>query len=505
MSLRPKGLLLKSRALHPAFGGVMVASLPALMLLLFWLGGEAAMILLALLLPAGLAVAAVARARRGAQGAAVSQEDDLLDVMSKLVTRAQISERQTACILVALDRAADLTDRFGGAALDDAMARLLARLGRCLREQDHLQIADTATFCVVLSPVPTLSLDDVLRLADRLQATVEGGVTGTPPAHLTASVGVSLSGNLRRRSATALLDAAQIALDDAQQHGPAAVRVHCHDMRGTPKTPLCPEIATALDIGEIRPWYQPQISTETGHITGVEALARWCHPTRGMIAPAGFLPALEDAGRLGKLGRIMLDHALSDLRKWDAAGLHVPHVSLNSSPEKLRNPRLADQIGWTLDRHGITPDRLCIELLETVVASAADDDIVARTIGLLAAMGCRIDLDDFGTGHASISTLRGVDVHRLKIDRSFVSRLDREPRQQRLVSAILLMAEQLDLDTLAEGVETPAEHALLAQLGCRHVQGFGIARPMPADQCADWIAAHAASIPPLPLIQRGIG
>ncbi|MEO1362915.1 MAG: EAL domain-containing protein, partial [Pseudomonadota bacterium] len=146
------------------------------------------------------------------------------------------------------------------------------------------------------------------------------------------------------------------------------------------------------------------------------------------------------------------------------------------------------------------PDRLTVEILETVVTDMADDTIV-RNIRALSQLGCHIDLDDFGTGHASIAALRRFGVNRIKIDRSFVMKADRDPEQQRMISAILTMAERLGLETLAEGVETVGEHALLAQLGCDHVQGYGIARPMPFEKTLDWVRTHEAKLqeaPPLP-------
>jgi EAL domain-containing protein (putative c-di-GMP-specific phosphodiesterase class I) len=145
-----------------------------------------------------------------------------------------------------------------------------------------------------------------------------------------------------------------------------------------------------------------------------------------------------------------------------------------------------------------------VEVLETVV-SAAPDDMIARNINALSRMGCNIDLDDFGTGHASIASLRRFAVKRIKIDRSFVMKVDTDREQQRMVVAILALAEHLNLDTLAEGVETAGEHAILAQLGCRHVQGFGIARPMPFDQTLDWIRANDAKRQNTPRIERRTG
>ena len=132
--------------------------------------------------------------------------------------------------------------------------------------------------------------------------------------------------------------------------------------------------------------------------------------------------------------------------------------------------------------------------------AGAPDDTITRNINGLSQLGCRIDLDDFGTGHASIASIRRFSVSRIKIDRSFVIKADRDPEQQRMISAILTMAERLEVETLAEGVESVGEHALLAQLGCTHVQGFGIGKPMPFDQTLDWIASHNTKLQAAPKI-----
>jgi EAL domain-containing protein (putative c-di-GMP-specific phosphodiesterase class I) len=176
-------------------------------------------------------------------------------------------------------------------------------------------------------------------------------------------------------------------------------------------------------------------------------------------------------------------------------------VGVNFAGPELSNPKLVEKVKWELDRFDLAPERLAVEVLETVVASAPDDTIT-RNINALAQLGCRIDLDDFGTGHASIASIRRFSVSRIKIDRSFVIKADRDPEQQRMISAILTMAERLEVETLAEGVETVGEHALLAQLGCTHVQGFGIGKPMPFEQTLDWISNHTAKLEATPRIIR---
>ena len=192
-------------------------------------------------------------------------------------------------------------------------------------------------------------------------------------------------------------------------------------------------------------------------------------------------------------------HSFTALKAWDASGVTVPQVGVNFSGSELNNPRLIEKISWELDRFNLTPSRLSVEVLETVIAGAADDQVTLNINGLVD-LGCRVDLDDFGTGHASISSIRRFKIDRLKIDRSFIMKADRDPEQQRMISAILTMAERLNLETLAEGVETVGEHALLAQLGCGHVQGFGIGKPMPFNETLDWIHSHEAKLKDTPKI-----
>ncbi|MBC7736015.1 MAG: EAL domain-containing protein, partial [Candidatus Saccharibacteria bacterium] len=208
-----------------------------------------------------------------------------------------------------------------------------------------------------------------------------------------------------------------------------------------------------------------------------------------------------DCGLSSRLGEVMVYNALMALTRWDKAGFKIPTVAVNFSKSELRSPGLASKLKWELDRFDLPPERLTVEILETVVADG-DNDVVVANIAAISQMGCGVDLDDFGTGHASITSIRRFAVRRIKIDRSFVTRVDEDREQQKVVSAILSMAEQLGMQTIAEGVETPEEHAILAQLGCRHVQGFSIARPMPVDETMDWISRQLARKAGTPRISK---
>jgi EAL domain-containing protein (putative c-di-GMP-specific phosphodiesterase class I) len=190
-----------------------------------------------------------------------------------------------------------------------------------------------------------------------------------------------------------------------------------------------------------------------------------------------------------QLGDTMTKQAIQALTFWDKSGLQVPRIGVNFSTHELRNPHLVDRIALHLDVSNIAPHRFVIEVLETVIASEADDDIIGN-LAALADLGCGIDLDDFGTGYASITNIRRFSVGRIKIDRSFVTGIDSDPEQRNMVSAILNMAERLGVNTLAEGIETRGERDTLRDLGCHDAQGFQFARPMPIQETVDWASAY---------------
>ncbi|MBP9182799.1 MAG: GGDEF domain-containing protein [Fuscovulum sp.] len=468
--------------------------LPAITLAGFWMGGERVLLLLALGLPLLFAVTgpAALTASAGSQVDEPSSIGRAIAALDAILPGIAEAGRSTACLVVQFDDLNDILDRHGRSAQAEVLARCEDRLRGALRMGDIVAHMQGGNFVVVLAPVRRLDLETMVQLSARLQEAITAPISlGAAQIYVTASVGFCISGRAPEPTGRAIIDAAQTAADEAARHGPGAIRAFSMDMtrRQASRDAVRDQIEAALENGQIRPHFQPQISTDTGEISGMEALARWHHPDRGCLAPSEFLPAVEGGDLTERLGEVMLFHALTALTEWDRKGLRVPNVSVNFSAADLRNPRLPDRLKWELDRFELTPDRLTVEILETVIA-ASENDMVVANIAALAAMGCGIDLDDFGTGHASITTIRRFAVRRLKIDRSFVTRVDQDREQQKLVSAIVSLAERLGLETLAEGVETASEHAMLSQLGCGHVQGYGLARPMPMEEASDWILRH---------------
>ncbi len=502
---------LHTRLRHTIMGPHLLAFVPAAALAAYWIGGEPVLIIVALAAPLLLLLA---RSPQQSTPASANESvrdhisrSELEDYAAQTILRAVAANLSTAIYLARIDGLNEVQQRSGPEAVDLLQTLTLNRLRKICKAEDHVFRISDNCYAICLSPSLRLDLDSMMQLANRLQSGIEDPAQYDDETHsLKASIGFCASAKIPNCCGKKLLSAAESALGEAISHGPSAIRAWSEGIGQTSvaRRTLLNDIQRAIANGQIQPWFQPQLCTSTGKVSGMEALARWVHPERGIIPPGEFLTILEQAGLMERLSEAMFQQSLAALQSWDHAGIHVPRVSVNFSASELRNPRLVDRLKWELDRFEIPANRLGVEILETVIADSPKG-ITVHNITELGKIGCNIDLDDFGTGHASITTLRRFKVHRLKIDRSFVTRIDRDEDQRCMFAAVLGLADRLGLETLAEGVETAEEHALLAQLGCAHVQGFSISRPMPASQVADWVKNHDACVPSTPWQGRNMG
>jgi diguanylate cyclase len=231
---------------------------------------------------------------------------------------------------------------------------------------------------------------------------------------------------------------------------------------------------------------QPQIELATGEVAGVEALIRWEHPSRGPVSPAELLPVAERSGLMSELTDWVLDRALRDVAALRAAGHPQLRVSVNVSAITLVDVRLAARIGAALERNGVPPAALTVEVTEDAVM--ADHRRAREVLGQIAGLGVEISIDDFGTGHSSLGQLRHVPADELKIDRRFVSGMASDPLDEEIVRLVVALGRRMGLRVVAEGIETVQEELMLRRLGCDLVQGFGVGRPMGAPDLARWLA-----------------
>jgi diguanylate cyclase (GGDEF)-like protein len=474
-------------------GPQMLAFLPALCLAAYWGGGEPLLVFCALVIPLVYALTGLfAPSTQDKQDPGVMRSID--SVAREFLDMAQHHGQTTACFQMGIDGLDEIASQFGDTAADEARKLLATRLSSVLREKDALFPVGDRRFAVLISPGFRLKLDTQLALAKRLRDVAEEPLSLCGTTRF-VSVNIGIASSLtfgRNATAERWLTAAVAALDEASATGGTSVtRVWSDKLskQRQARRDRRQEVLTALDSGQIQAFFQPQVSTRTGEVTGMEALARWDHPTRGWLTPAEFLQDIADGGQMGRLGKSMLRQSLAALQNWDAADFDVPSVSVNLSDIELRNPDLVVHITEELDHHGVPPARLAIEVLETVMTIDMDD-VICRNLAGLAELGCRIDLDDFGTGHASITALRRFPIKRVKVDQSFVQGCDRNEDTRRMLTAILSLTEKLGLDAIAEGVEAVAEHGVLRDLGCRFAQGFLFAEPASAADITDWLAAE---------------
>jgi EAL domain-containing protein (putative c-di-GMP-specific phosphodiesterase class I) len=300
-------------------------------------------------------------------------------------------------------------------------------------------------------------------------------VTVQTPAHLTAEE---------------LVRDCDIAMYQAKADGKGRVSVLDQAAReeARDKLKLVADLRAAIDEGQLTLAYQPVVETATLMPVGVEALARWTHPTRGAVGPDVFVPLAEESGLVDALGSYVLDEACRQIAVWDVElGLASPRtVNVNVSALQL-DEHLPAVVATTLSRHGVGAERVCLEVTESALMRNAEQ--ARAVLDQLRELGVTIAVDDFGTGYSSLAHLRRLPVDRLKIDRSFVAELSEGHPE--ITGAIVALAVGLGLDSVAEGVEDVEQMRALAELGATHLQGYGIARPMSGAAATAWFAERA--------------
>jgi len=288
--------------------------------------------------------------------------------------------------------------------------------------------------------------------------------------------------------ATEMLRDAKLAMEAAKEAGRGRVEIFSPGMltSATDRLSLDQDLRHAVERDELRLFYQPLVSMESGAIVGSEALVRWQHPTRGLVPPDSFIPLAEEIGMISAIDTWVLRTACSQAATWRRAGHPDLFVAVNVSGRELGRSDLVDRIEAVLFESGLAPDRLEIEITEsTAVAQPAE---ALEELHQLRRAGIGIAIDDFGTGYSSLSKLATFPADRLKIDRSFLSGIKLETDEAPLVSATIALAHQLGMKVTAEGVETPAQLAFLRRQGCDLLQGYIFSRPVPAEQFEELLA-----------------
>ena len=391
-------------------------------------------------------------------------------------------DAQVGVCLIDIDHFALATDEVGQAAGDELLFEIGTRLHQALRGADVVARYGGDEFAVMAAGAPNTDLGALARRAVDAVRAEPFAVAGHTLA-LEACAGVAVSAGERDpgmllRNAEAALASAKRSKDD--------VMLYRSEMRSGPlrRLQLRAELEAALERGEFRVHYQPQVRLSDRRVIGIEALLRWEHPERGRVLPGQFIHVAEESGLIVPIGQYVLATACADVRSWglDANGDGGVAVSVNLSVRQLGEAGLVDAVAETVAASGIDSAQLCLEITETLAMERAETTM--SLLSELKQLGIRIALDDFGTGYSSLSYLDRLPIDVLKIDRAFISGIDLDPRKRRIIGAVSGLADGLELKWLAEGVENAGELEELEQLGCDLVQGFYFGKPQPIGELA---------------------
>jgi len=416
----------------------------------------------------------------------------LYDLLTTLPNRALFLDRLrralrrrgshiVAVLFLDLDRFKLVNESYGHETGDEVLRQIALRLERNAGVKDTVARFSGDEFGILLDGVQDIA--DAIRTADIVRRSLEEPITVEDRVHtFSASVGISFS-KVGNESAEELLRDAETAMYRAKSLGKAQhvlfdQGMHEYTLR---RLQLENDLRLAIERHEFRVFYQPIVSLSDQKLRGFEALVRWMHPERGLVPPTAFIPLAEETGLICELGRWVLEDSCSQVARWMR---HYPkatsdlHLSVNLSGRQFAQLDLVEQVLRAMAETGLPAKALKLEITESILMENADS--AAGILEHIRGMGIRLSIDDFGTGYSSLSYLHQFPAQTLKIDRSFVSKLEEETSQLAIVRAVVSLAHVMGMDVVAEGIETPSQLGILQQLGCEYGQGYLFAKPLPA-------------------------
>ncbi len=395
-----------------------------------------------------------------------------------------------AVLQIGLDRFKQINEALGPGIGDRLLRAVAQRLDESLRDTDVVARTTDQESQPLLS---RMAGDEFTVLLPALAKSAEAGsvaqrildIVAAPfnisghELFVTCCIGIALypaDGTAR----DSILKAAAVSMRHAKRERRDSYRYFSKEFnaQSLDRLSLETELRRAIERGELELFYQPKVDLKSNRLVGAEALVRWRHPQRGMVSPGDFIPLAEETGLIIPLGQWVLNTACQQVRTWEAAGRQAPRVSVNVSSHQFRQRVLARNVQAALHGRKIAARHLCLELTESAIMEHAQDNV--RTLAALKDSGVALSIDDFGTGYSSLSYLKRFPIDEIKIDRSFVSGVERDKDNAAIVTAVIAMAHSLGLRVVAEGVETAVELAYLLQQGCDECQGFLYSRPLPA-------------------------
>ncbi len=392
-----------------------------------------------------------------------------------------------------LDNFKFVNDTLGHHVGDELLAAVSGRLRSCLRPEDTAARLGGDEFAVLLEGIE--GLGEATRVAERVIEVLRTPfVLDAHEVFITPSIGIALSEPGKDPSED-LVRNADVAMYRAKEEGKARYKLFDPGMEYqiTARMKLENDLRRAIERDEFEVYYQPVVALDTGRTVGMEALVRWEHPERGLVAPSEFVPLAEEIGLIVPIGRRVLREACRQAREWQGRYPSVSSdppliVGVNLSARQLRHPGLLEDVEGALRESGLAPRWLTLEITESAVVGKGENRV--GILRKLREQGVRFALDDFGTGYSSLSYLKRLPVGMLKIDRSFVERIGEDAEDEVLIAGVVGIAHGLGLRVLAEGVETAEQLERVKALGCELAQGYHFAGPMPGEEAEAFLAAR---------------
>ena len=418
--------------------------------------------------------------------------DELLAYMGA----AAKSDDGFALGIVDIDKFKEINDTLGHDSGDAVLAKLAKRLAAAVGSNNFVARLGGDEFAFLIQGAKTI--DDIrATLADLFNSVAEPIDLNGSQRQCSISCGITMF-PIDGKKATDLLKNADLALYCAKSRGRSRYEIFQSDMRRSldRSIRIRREITAALENNELCLYYQPVVQTVSRANSGVEALIRWRHPQQGVLPPGAFLDAFEDPVLGAAIGVMVLETAVQQAGAWNNAGVDFGYVAINVISVDFASGDFAERLDRLMSKWGVTPQQIIIEVTEGMFLGRGAETV---KLGLeqLQKLGVRIALDDFGTGYASLTHIKKFPVDCLKIDRSFVQDMETERHSLSIVKAVLQLARSLDLQVVAEGIETESQRRLLEVLGCKFIQGYLIAKPLPASEISDFVSQHTSLQRPL--------
>jgi len=421
----------------------------------------------------------------------------LLERLQQVLVVSARSGRESALLFIDLDNFKTLNDTLGHDMGDLLLKQVALRLESCVREGDTVCRIGGDEFVVMLKILG----EQVLEAAEHTKAVGEKilyalsqpYLLGAQEYHSTSSIGITLFGK-QPEAAEELMKQADIAMYQAKKAGRNTLRFFDAEMQLAivARASLEGELRKALEGDQFHLYYQIQVD-DTQHPLGAEALIRWIHPERGLVSPLQFIPLAEETGLILPIGLWVLDTACAKIKVWEQ---HLSTCDLvlavNVSARQFNQIDFVAQVQATVQRHAINPARLKLELTESMLVDNIGSIIACMNV--LKETGIQFSLDDFGTGYSSLQYIQQMPLNQLKIDQSFVRNLSADPEGNSIVRTIIAMAKGMNMDIIAEGVETDEQRQLLRLLGCNHYQGYFFSKPVPIEQFEALLKQGASSV-----------